>query len=202
MAMVGAAMASAMQSMLVSTGNLGVSVPVLCNAVGNGSILSVVGKTFTTVDTGTGTGAGVGLGTGIMGVSSSIIANGISAAYLQRFGMMGPTMPKIINAIAAALEEQLALATLTSAHSPVYVGSGVVTVGSILVNASEWANNIQSLAPSFIGKTWPGLCQAIGTGCASAFATATGQVVITGAGPAPPHPYSGPNQIMPAGVIS
>lgn len=202
MPMAGPLMATTMQSILLGYGNLGISTPLLCNAVGNGSILSIVGKTFTTTDTGTGNGAGAGLGTGITGVVSSVISEGIQAAFLQRFGMIGKTTIQIANAVAQALEEQLALATFTSVHSPVYVGIGVVTPGSILVNSSEWASNIQNLAPGFLGKTWPGLCQAIATGCVQAFATATGQVVIAGAGPPPPNPYSGPNQVQPAGVVS
>jgi hypothetical protein len=202
MPMLGPKMSLAMQGALASKGNAGVNLALFCNAVGNGSVASVVGKTFTTTDTGTGSGAGVGTGVGIMGVAAGSISKAIQAAYLMEFGMIGTLTPTICDAIGQGLEAELKLATLTSSHSPCAVGSGVVDVGSIKVSGSEWGGKIIQMAPTFVGQDWPRFANVIGKGCAQAFAPATGQVTIAGSPAGTPSPYSGPNSVVPAGVIT
>jgi hypothetical protein len=200
--MLGPKMALAMQGALASKGNAGANLALFCNAVGNGSVASVVGKTFTTTDSGTGSGPGVGAGVGLKGVAAGSISKAIQAAYLMEFGMMGPTTPDICDAIGQGLESELLLATLTSAHAPCATGTGVVDVGSIKVSGTEWGGKIRQLAPTFVGADWARFANAIGKGCAQAFAPATGQVTIVGSPAGTPSPFSGPNTVVPAGVIS
>jgi hypothetical protein len=202
MPMIGPAMSLFIEASMASKGNAGVNLSVMSLALGSGSVMSVVGKTFETTDTGTGSGAGVGAGVGITGVTAPDVSLALKAAYLQEFGMMGTTFPDIADAVSQGLEQQLSLATLTSAHSPVYAGTGVLNLGSIPVSASEWASNVQNLAPVLVGHDWPRFCSVIGKGCTQPFSKATGMVVIAGAGPPPPVPFSGPNSVTPAGVIS
>lgn len=203
MPMVGASMAATMQLSLASKGNIGVNLLTFCTAIGVGSVMSLVGKTFTTSDTGVGSGAGAGIGIGITGVTGSSVSKLIQAAYLSEFGSMGTLLPDITDAIGLALELELAKATLISAHAPVYVGSGIVDLGSIKVSPSQWASNIQQAGPTLLGSDWPRFAKIVGQGCSEAFKTASGVVVITGGGPPPPTSFSGlPNTVTPAGVIS
>lgn len=202
MPLLGPKMASAIQSALIAAGNVGTSVPVMSSAIGSGSVMSLVGKTFNTIDSGVGSGAGVGVGVGLFGVPGPSVSLMIQSAFLQEFGSMGTSVPMIADAIGQALEMELAGATLSSMHTPTYVGVGILEPGSLKVSASEWGSNIRNLAPALAGADWPRLASVIGKGCAQAMSTVTGQVTISGAGSPPPAPYSGPNNVKPSGVVS
>ena len=161
------------------------------DAVGNGSQSHVVGKSFDTIDTGLTIGSGSGTGIGITAIPPSLVASQIYSTAVAAFGQAGSRLNDICQAIASTLVSQMALATLTSTHTPVFLGSGIVTPGSIPVVGSGWGSAIQS-ASSFAGSRWPDFSHAIGVGCAAGFDTATGMVTITGAwSGAPPLPPGG-----------
>jgi hypothetical protein len=203
MPMVPSRMSAAIQSSLASKGNSGSNLSTFCSALGNGSVRSLVGKTFNTIDTGTTPGSGVGTGIGIQGVSASAISKACQAYYLMEFGTMGPLFPDIADAYSQALEAELLSATLTSSHSPVFAGSGVIQPGSLKVSASEWSSSIQTAAPTLLGSDWPRFCEVLGKGSSFAMTAATGQVTISGAGTPPPVPVVGvPNTVLPSGVIT
>jgi len=199
----GPKIASSIQAAMTAAGNTGVNVPALALALGNGAAQTLVLKSFQTADTGTQPGVGIGTGIGIQGVSASLVSQSIQAAFLQEFGSLGPSIPGIAEAISQALEQELATATLTSNHSPCFVGQGTILPGSILITSSEWGSTTLAAGPTFLGSDWPRFANAVGRGCAQCFTTATGQVTITGSPTSPTTtPYSGPNLIQPAGFIS
>jgi len=164
-----------------------------CMAVGNGSESHVVGAPFTTADTGSTAGAGSGSGTGVTVVASAISA-AIYAAAISYFGQAGNKLLDICDDIGAACAEMMSTAILTSAHSPVFAGSGNLT--GITVNGTLWGDAIK-VAAAFTGDQWPNFSAAIGSGCAPAVAGGSGSVTITGAG-APGTPGAG----VGAGAIS
>lgn len=203
MPLLGPSMAATIQGSLAGKGYVGANLASFCLAIGNGSVMSLVGRGFDTIDTGASSGSGVGVGVGLLGVSGSFVSKQIQAAYLFEFGSMGKSLPDIADAIGQALELELKKATLTSQHTPVYAGVGMIIPGSINVVAGAWADNIKSAGPTFQGADWPRLCKVIAQGCVAGMKLATGQVSITGSGSMPPVPVSGvKNGASPAGKIS
>lgn len=183
---------------MASAGMAGVNTPVLCTAVSTGSAMSVMGKPFSTKDTGSGNGPGVGTGLGLV-LSGSIISNEVYAQALSA-GLAGEKLKVLCDAVGAGLEAELNLALLSSTHTPVCIGSGQVDPASISVSPSEWGGNIQTLGAAFAGEKWPTIAKAIGAGCASAMKKVVGVVTIVGAPATPPGPL--PASGTGSGVIS
>ena len=190
---------SAMLGELASKGFVGTQLITMASAVGIGSFMSLVGKPFTTKDTGMVTGVGVGAGVGIIGVTKSVISAAVFQECAASFGTVGEKLKDFCDGIGAGLEAEIQMATLTSQHTLIFAGTGVVDPGSIPVSGSEWSSNIIS-SSAFGGSKWPSTAKAIGKGCATSFGTASGQVTIAGAPitPPPPSPGSGAG----TGVIS
>lgn len=175
------------------------------SAIGNGSAVHVVGKPFTTTDTGfLSSTTGTGLGTGITLVSASSIANAMFAELNGVFGQSGPDLQNFCDAVGAACATLMGQATLTSTPHPappyfIYSGSGAVDVGSVGVVAAPWATSIQSLGTVFLGTAWPQICTAIGNACTNNIkSVGTGSVTITGSySQPPPIPPTPPNSSTP-----
>jgi hypothetical protein len=160
------------------------------NAVGNGIIMSIKGKSFASADVGLTAGAGVGVGTGIVGLTQSEM---VSIA-LSVMTSVGPKGKDLMDAIMAATVSHLGIATLSTVDSPVYQGVGTIVIGSIAVVESEMASNIdaQLASDGAIGPKRANLSQAIAAGvCRQILSNGTGSLVITGGGPPPPIPGTG-----------
>jgi hypothetical protein len=194
MPLTGSTLNSILQAKMVAAGHAGASLPGFCNAVAQGTVLSLLGKPFSTIDSGLIPGSGSGVGIGIIGVNPAIIMSTVISVGLG-MGLAGTSLPAIADAVGSALVAELALATLSSVNLPVFLGVGNIVPGSILAIPAEWAANIQQLgvASGFAGASWPMVCQAIAQGCFAGLATATGIVTIAGAfaGPVPPGPLPG-----------
>jgi hypothetical protein len=74
----------------------GPDLPKLCDAIGNGSAQTVIGKPFATADTGTTPGVGVGSGTGITIVKDIVLAGILSNGA----SLSGPKFPVIADVVA------------------------------------------------------------------------------------------------------
>lgn len=161
------------------------------NAVGNGTQNHLVGKPFATIDTGLisgmGTGFGVGL-TGIIGATISALAFSMATGF---FGQSGPNLMDVTDGFGDMVVFMASQATLSSNHTPVFQGTGVVTPGTIPVVGSHWSNEIKTEADSFQGESWPDLASALGESGAAGFATATGNVRMSGVFTGGPLPGSG-----------
>jgi hypothetical protein len=193
MPMLGPHMGGEIVAALASAGFVGPDMLNFANAVGNGSVQSMVTKQFQTDDTGTTPGTGVGTGTGLVGVIGSLISQAIYGGLISKFGQPGPNLLDVCKAIGDALEKETKLASLTSQHSPVFAGNGVVKAGSIMVSGSEWGSNIKTFGvlAAFLGDRWPDFAEVVGTECAKVVKNATGQVLITGVGTPPTAPGIG-----------
>jgi len=176
---------------LQSKGFVGSRLMDFTDAVGNGGQSHVVGKAFTTTDTGTIPGTGSGTGTGITGLIAATISSLIFAASSAIFGQFGSRLMDVTDSVGDAAVAELALALLTSTHSPVFAGSGVVDIGSIPVVAAAWGSAIQAAAPSFLGGQWPNFAQALGEQATHVLANGTGSVTITGSPTGAPVPGVG-----------
>lgn len=199
MALSVSAWSSSLQAKLAAKGFTGTKTADFALAVATGSVAQIVGKPFATMDVGLTPGSGIGNGTGITGLSVSAISSLIFSTASGLFGSSGPKLQDLCDAVAEACVEQLGLATLTSTHTPVYLGSGTIVVGSIPIIANQMANAIQAGAPSFIGPQWPNLAQAIAVGQATGILTSgSGSVTIVGAPTGIPVPGAGAG----VGVIS
>lgn len=194
MPMLGPSMANTMFGLFAGKGFLGPRLFDHCQVIGNGSILSVIGKPFVTADIGLIPGIGVGVGIGVIGFIEPAMV-GTMIGTMASFGFIGPRLIDTCQVITQSLIAEMALATLTSAHTPVFLGAGTVVPASILVIEPEWTGNIiaQGVPKGFIGPQYFNYARAIATGLTSGFLTATGVVSITGSftGPAPPGPLPG-----------
>lgn len=204
MAIVGSKIANTLYGFLSAKGMVGPKLMSFCQTFGNGSQMSIVGKAFTTTDAGSIPGAGVGVGTGITGLVASAIQGSIVSHGTSK-NFKGPKFPDFAEAIGKTIETEMAQATLSSTHTPVFVGAGTVDKGSYTVTDSEWAGNIQTLgsAAGFLGPKWPDFCEVVGKGIVlGGFKNATGAVTISGtfAGPVPPGPVPGAG--VGTGVVS
>ncbi len=182
---------SALFSDLSGKGFAGSRLMDFTDAVANGSVLHIVGKSFDTTDVGTVPGDGIGTGTGITGIISATVASAIFTTASGSFGSFGTRLQDVADSVADILVAQMLTALLTSAHNPVFDGTGTVDIGSIAVVGSAWGSAIQTAAPTFLGSEWPNFSNAIGVGCAAGFATATGLVTITGSPSGAPVPGNG-----------
>ena len=188
MSLVGANWSNTLFASLSGKGFTGSKLMDFTDAVGIGSVTHVVGKGFTTTDVGLGPGAGAGIGTGVTALTSSVISAAIFNAAASAFGQTGSKLQDVCDSIGDACVSEMANATLTSTHAPVGVGTGVVDVGSVAVDAPGWGSDIESQGSGagFIGSEWPNFATAIGIGCAQdVLASGTGTVVISGGGALP-----------------
>ena len=170
-----------------------------CTVISQGSVMSIVGKPFATIDVGSVPGAGVGAGVGIIGVvADTVKSTTVSTANGTQF--KGPRLTDAAQVYAEALVLEISLATLASTHAPVFAGAGTIVPGSIPVNIQEWAGNIFTTGKGmrFIGPQWFNWCKALATGGVTGFATATGSVVIAGSPAGTPSSGGGSG----VGVIS
>lgn len=193
MALSGSGWSAALYASLSGKGFVGSRLMDFTDAVGIGSVNHVVGKPFATTDTGTVPGNGVGSGTGVTGLSSAAISSAVFSLAVGFFGQAGSRLQDICDSIGDTCVAQMALATLTSTHTPVFAGTGVINVGSIGVVPSGWSGSVNSegAGNGFIGSQWPNFATAIGQGQASqVLATGTGTVTITGS-PTSPTPVPG-----------
>ncbi len=192
------ALGSLIDSNLAGFGATGANRTIFSNKVAAGIVMSVVGKTFATSDTGTIPGTGVGSGTGISGLSSSSMSSLAVATLIST----GVNAHKLMDAIMNATVSHLgSAATLTSSHTPVYLGTGTIVVGSIPVLIPEMAGNIQTQlsGAGATGANLANLCLAIATGvCTGIISSGTGTVTIVGSPTGTPSPGSGSG----TGVIS
>ena len=197
MPITGALMNSTMMANLASAGMAGMNLPVMVTAIAQGSSLSILGKPFSTKYTGSMTGPGVGTGVGLI-LPAAVIANEVYAQALSS-GLAGEKLKVVCDAIGSGLEAELKLALLSSTHTPVCIGSGIVDPATIGVVPSSWATMVQTLG-AFAGSKWPDFAKAVGNGCASAMKKSSGTVTIVGAPVTPPGPVPGSG--TGAGVIA
>ena len=195
MSMSGSNMSGSINSLGLPLGMLGDSFPDYCDAVGNGTIDSVVGAPFTTTDTGTIPGAGPanGTGTGLLNIVAATIATALVAGMTSAFGGAGISLPSMCTATAGGFAAEMLLATLTSTHTPVFAGTGIVDVGSISVPSAVIgaAIALEGVGMGFIGQNWPDVADVIGVEFANALALASGTVVISGPAGSDPKPGAG-----------
>lgn len=191
MALSPSVLASLIQANLAGYGANGSNLGVFCTAVATGIVMSVVGKTFTTIDVGTVPGVGTGTGIGITGLSSSIM----KSTALGLMSSQGENAPNLMQAITDAVVAHLSTAaTLSSVHTPVFLGTGTIVPGSIAVIPAEMSSNIDSQlqANGAQGENRTQLATAIGTGVAmNILSLGSGIVVITGSPTGIPVPGAG-----------
>jgi len=176
---------------LSGAGAVGVNRTVFSNKVAKGIVMSTVGKSFTTADVGLTPGAGVGTGTGITGLDSMAMTSAALAVMTSEGDNAQPLMVAIMDAVKTHFS---AAADLSSIDSPVYLGTGLIVVGSIGVVISEMKGNIktQLQGAGANGSNLDNLCLAIATGVVSnILAAGTGTLTITGAAPPLPVPGAG-----------
>lgn len=189
----GSHMSGLLQTAMFGRGYTGVSIPDFADAIGIGSVSSIIGKAFSTTDTGTVPGAGTGSGTGLTGIVQATLSNALFSALVTAFGQAGADLVDICDDLATAFVQEMALAKLTSTHSPVYVGTGAVVVGSIVVSGSAMGSAIegQGVGSGFIGDNWGDVADVVGSKFAAALALASGSVTITGSPTGTPAPGAG-----------
>lgn len=150
----------------------------LCDVIGGASESSVIGAPFTTTDSGPTSGGGTGAGTGVS-VNQQAIADALYARLVAVFGQAGSELDTFCDIMASTCAAMMNSATLTSAHSPVFAGSG--NISSISVSAPAWQAAIESASP-YTGENWPDIAQAIAEEYAAQITIGTGTVAITGSG--------------------
>jgi hypothetical protein len=186
--------ASIRSYIVANVGSEGSQMQNFCDSVANGSINHILGKAFTTTDTGMITGAGAGMGTGITGLVKADVSDLIYNEAESLFGQAGPKLREFCDGLAEALIDELGQATLTSSHTPVFTGSGQVDVGSIAVDPTTWGAMIyaEGLGKQMLGSQWQNFANAIGKGFADSVLNAgTGTVTISGSPVTPPPPTPG-----------
>jgi len=196
MSLSASALGSLIDANLAGVGAIGANRTVFANAVAAGIVMTIVGKSFATVDTGTIPGAGTGSGTGLTGlISGTMITTAVGVLPTT-----GVNATLLMTAIMNAVVTHMGSASLSSTHTPVFAGSGIITPGSIPVLAPELASNIDSQLSSAgaNGSNRTILANAIAAGVAIGFVTATGTVTISGSPSGTPSPGGGSG----TGVIS
>lgn len=196
MSLSASALGSLIDANLASAGAIGANRLVFANAVAAGIVMSIVGKSFATIDVGTIPGAGIGSGTGLTGLISGTMTT-TAVGLLPTTGVNAMPM---MNAIMNAVVSHMSAASLASTHTPVFAGSGTIVPGSIPVLAPELASNIEAQLTSAgaNGSNKAILSAAIAGGVAIGFITATGTVTISGSPAGIPVPGGGSG----TGVIS
>lgn len=170
MALSGSALSGLIQAQLASKGFTGVQLTPFCNALGNGIVTATAGiLMFTTADTGTIPGTGSGSGTGVLGLNMANISSlsySTGQGFWASFQNNGPGVKwqDLCDAVATAVVAHFATATLTSTHSPVFTGVGVVTAYSGVTVPAMKAAIVAAAPPSWAAWRMPELAEAIATG--------------------------------------
>ena len=200
MALVGPAMAAELLGTLTGAGLIGPSLPFFCSALGLGLVSATVGQTFTTTDTGSGPSAGIGVGVGLTLAPTSAMKAAMLVEGLSKGFVPTPEAEAVYDAIATAYTNQLALATLTSTHTPVFLGSGTVVPGSIPITKASASGIVGPLGQGLgmLGDSWLDFSDVVCAGIEVGILAAAGTVVITGAPPPTPAPATGSG----SGIIS
>jgi len=117
------------------------------NEIASGIAMSIVGKSFTTIDIGGVPGTGAGTGVGITGMDPDSMTK-VTLAKMQMqlkdpSRSLGKNAKRTADAIMqATVQHLMSSAQLVSVDTPVYAGEGEIVVGSITVSESEMATNI------------------------------------------------------------
>lgn len=171
MALSGSALSGLIQANLSSKGFTGTQLVPFCNALGNGIVDGTTGLLmFTTADTGTIPGTGSGTGTGVLGLSNaniSSIAYTTGQGFWSSFQNNGPGIKwqDLCDAVADAVVTHFSsAATLTSTHSPVFAGTGMVTAYSGVSVPVMKGTIVAASPPSWAAHRMPELAEAIATG--------------------------------------
>jgi len=182
-----------------SKGNVGENLKDLTDTIGKGTVNSVVGKPFLTIDTGSGVAPGTGTGAGLLLIPGNI-SSILLLASIASFGGMGEDLPGFCDDVENSVILEMSKATLSSLHPAVYLGVGSIVPGSIPVTSVEITSQIliEGLSANLLGLLFPSFASALGTGIAAGFLTAGGQVTISGSPPPVPTPGAGAG----TGVIS
>jgi hypothetical protein len=186
MALSASILANLIQTNLQNFGAKGNNLTKFCNAIATGVVTSIVGQSFTTLDTGTITGSGTGTGIGITGLSAS----DMEQIALSLMSSRGSNAANLMNAIMNAVVTHLSNATtLMTIDAPVYLGTGTIVIGSFTITASEMGHNIDSqlALQGAIGSNRTQLANVIAAGIVeNILSSGTGTLVITGSGSPPP----------------
>jgi len=196
----GASWSSTLQSSLAGKGFTGNRLKDFTDAVGFGTVDYLIGKGFTTSDSGLVSGSGVGVGVGITGFSVGNLSSLILSKAIASFGTQGNRLLDICESLESTFITEMANSQLDSTHAPVFSGVGNIVIGSITVDGSAWSASIDSAGSGngFIGNQWPNFAKAIGEGQSEiTLSEGTGIVNISGSG-GPPSGGSGSG----IGVIS
>lgn len=193
MPMLGSNMSSTIFTALSAAGFAGSNLLNFTLAIGNGTVGALVGLPFPTTDVGTVPGVGAGSGVGLTGPVAPALSAAILSGLVAAFGQAGEDLPDVTDALADGLITELGLATLTSTHAPVFLGTGTIPPGAITASASLISGQIESegVSRGFLGDSWPDLADVIGQEFANAMALATGSIVITGSPAGTPVPGAG-----------
>ena len=184
---------------LITTGGAnGSNLQKFCDAVAQGIVVSIVGSTFETNDSGLTSNNGIGTGIGIAGLSSS----SMTTTALSNMSSTGSNALNLMQSIMDATVQHLSTAaSLSSTDSTVYSGTGIIIIGSISVTTSNMYNNINNslLSSGANGINRENLSHAIATGIVTnILSSGTGTLTITGS-PAPPF---SPSTDVGTGTIS
>jgi hypothetical protein len=195
MSLSGPALSSAILSAMASRGNTGSDLKKLTDSIGLGIILSLTGKSFSTVDAGPGPPVPTPTVTTGLIVPPGVMAPLITTAAIANIGGGGPELPLIALDIETSFIQELSKATLTSNHPATTAGAASITPGTIPVTASEVKGNIVTigLATGLVGVDFPQIADAIGQGVEAAIKLASAVIVIA-------QPPSGPQVGPPVGV--
>lgn len=200
MALSGPALSGLIQAQLASKGFTGVQLTPFSNALGNGIVTATTGiLMFTTADTGTIPGTGSGSGTGVLGlnmmnISSLAFSTGQGFWSPQQNNGPGIKWQDLCDAVATAVVTHFtADATLTSTHSPVFAGTGLVTAYSGVSIPVMKAAIVAAAPPSWAAWKMPELAEAIATGVVTELLSHTpaSTVTISGSPSGIPVPGAG-----------
>lgn len=196
----GAAWSSTLQASLASKGFTGNRLQDFTDAIGFGTVDYLIGKQFTTNDSGLVPGSGVGVGVGLTGFVVGNLSSLIFSKSVSYFGSQGNRLQDICDSLEETFISELANTQLDSTHSPVFSGIGNIIIGSLTVDGASLSISIdnEGSGNGFIGNQWPNFAKAIGEAQAEILLSeATGIVNISGSG-GPPSGGSGTG----IGVIS
>lgn len=219
----GALWASSLFSSLSSNGWNGSHLFNFCFSIGMGSANYLIGKSFTTSDTGTGhmafdviTGPippASGTGTKASGISvSSGLFQSSFLFYMNTFFQMSVLRPELLflaSALGDTFTSQMQTVSLNSTHTGVYSGTGNINPLSYNTSGDGWGDSIKSygLINALLGIDWPNYCKAIGFAYNICLNVSSASVNITGfpipplvATVPPPVPVYVPNAVPGTGT--
>jgi hypothetical protein len=184
--------AQVIKTELIAVGAQGSNMIKFCTAVATGIINAVKGKSFQTLDVGTVPGVGMGTGTGILGLMPNDMAQiGLAMAPT----MAGSNAMPMMLAVMQATQLYFAMAaSLSSTDTPVFLGSGTMITGSLMVSMDDMTSKLKSAFTDqgAKGKNMPIVCMAISAGVTFGLLTmATGALVIVGTPTGTPVPGGG-----------